>query len=127
MNVDYEWHVFFIILFSLQPGSPIYDFKRFTETVKSLIMPKSWIKDIFKDFNKEDKNKSLNFISKLVSEIIIKQDSLSMIYEETLYNIMNILIELVNTMEKRYKNYNEILEEEQIIYTYLNRHIKALF
>lgn len=127
MNVDYEWHVFFIILFSLQPGSPIYDFKRFIETIKSLIMPKSWIKDIFKDFNKEDKNKTLNFISKIVSEIIIKQDSLSMIYEETLYNIMNILIELVNTMEKRYKNYNEILEEEQIIYTYLNRHIKALF
>ena len=103
MNVDYEWHVFFIILFSLQPGSPIYDFKRFIETIKSLIMPKSWIKDIFKDFNKEDKNKTLNFISKIVSEIIIKQDSLSMIYEETLYNIMNILIELVNTMEKDIK------------------------
>lgn len=127
MNVDYDWHVFFIILFSLQQGSPIYDFNLFIETIKSLIMPKSWIEGIFKHFTKEDKDKVIDLFSVHISEILIHQDSLSIIYEETLYNIMNILMELVKTMEERYHSYDDVLEEESIIIAYLNRHIKALF
>ena len=127
MNTDYDWHVFFMILFALQPGSPINDFTLFIETIKSLIMPKSWIDNIFNNVDKDDKVKILNYISKQVANSLVEVGKLSIIHENTLFNIMNILKELVITMEERYNSFEDFLKEKSIIDAHIKRHIKPLF
>lgn len=37
INIDFEWHVFFVMLFAIQPGNNIQDFTMFVEVLKSLI------------------------------------------------------------------------------------------
>lgn len=127
INIDYDWHVFFLILFSLQPGMAVNDFSRFIETIKMLIMPNSWFETTFKKLDEQDRIKIKDLLGKNIAECMIEEGTLSIIHESTLFGISNVLKELVETLEERFTTFKQLEEKESTIKAYLNRHIKPLF
>ena len=129
MNVDFDWHVLFSMLFMLQNDGVIIKFDNFIKFIKEILFSPKWftsqmdaIKANIDDENLEDD------IYRLVGERLAKQKTIKIVYEENLYDVMviirNSVKKLVNCSNLEEKAY--IIEKEKI-FIQMNKKIDNLF
>ncbi len=115
LNADYEWHIFFYMLFITQPGDKLYDFTQFIEVIKNLIFASVW------NENKDDVEIPKEEIEGIVARELIKIGKIDIIHEEKLFDVSLIVKKAVT----RYKEgkLSTVLE----IATFFNQQLLILF
>ncbi len=92
MNVDFDWHVLFSMLFMLQKDDVIIKFDNFIKFIKEILFSPLWFKEQIKVINSYvDYNEVDSDLYELVAKILIRQKTIEIIYEENLYDVMIII------------------------------------
>lgn len=99
LNVDFDWHVLFSMLFILQDNETVVNFNKFITFIKKLLFEPRWYSE---KTDKLSKIKGLENIKEdvysLVAQSLIKCESVSVIYEENLYGIMMIIRRFIDNL-----------------------------
>lgn len=109
MNVDFDWHVLFSMLFMMQEDEAVVQFNKFITFIKTLLFAPKWYNescDKIRELSSEE-----NFqddLYELVANCLINQQSVSVVYEENLYEIMLLIRNFVDDIIRNLENGNSI-------------------
>ena len=126
-NHNFQWHVFFVILFCLQNGDPEEILHDFCKVVKQLLMPKYWAVQRFRDFGDDARKKIMDMFAQTLAETLVSIDSIKIVHEDQLYRVMNTFRTYVERMERKYMYAEDLLHEQDVIRQDLYHQISILF
>lgn len=114
INIDFEWHVFFVMLFAVQPGNNIQDFTQFIEIIKSLIIPPTWYREQFVKFGDIEGQMARDFLTTSLAEAMVSVGKVDIVHEDKLIGILEVFreyVEHLNTWYEYYDDFNQNLAE----------------
>jgi len=120
INVDFEWHAFFMILCELQSGKVKADILQFTSVIGSLLIQPKWFSKKFSDLPAEDAKTVRDFFKYVLARGMIHSDSIHMIHEPYLLELMNYFWNIVEYAEQRihsiedFENIRDALHEKMV-------------
>lgn len=127
MNVDYEWHVFFVMLFAIQPGNNIQDFTQFITVIKNLIVQPTWFDNHFKTYQLLEKQQAQDFLITQLATCLVENGKIEIIHEDKLYELMIMFREFVENLEEEYGSYDKFVKDQSFIQEILRRKISSIF
>lgn len=127
LNVNFQWHVFFTILFIIQRENDTEDLKNFCKVVKLLLIQPRWYATVFSHFKPEQAEEVRRDLSEIMLDALIDANTIRIIYEDNLYRCMNIFRAFADRISARYKDYETYLAERQQIRNDLYHQIAILF
>ncbi len=115
MNVDFDWHVLFSMLFMLQNDEVIVKFNNFIKFIKNLLFSPNWFKEQISILSKYDTFEDIEAkILKTVANSLIEQKSVNIVYEENLYKVMLIIREFFEKTQKLLENNESVDIDNQL-------------
>ncbi len=105
MNVDFEWHAFFVMLFAIQPSSSSEDFSEFISVIKKLLIQPSWFESTFSRYSKKDQKETQSYFERALAEALIQYGKIEMIHEDRLVKIMDIFRRTIESVQTEYTSY----------------------
>ena len=127
MNEDFQWHIFFVMLFSIQPGNNLEDISDFVKVIELLIVQPGWFKDSFSGYSKKDAEYVQRCFLKTVAEALAAQRKIDIVHEENLLRVASIFRHFVNFCEEKYVDMQEFLDSEEAIKAALIHQISVVF
>ena len=127
MNVDYEWHVFFVMLFAIQSGNNIQDFTQFINVIKSLIAQPTWFDNCFENYSEIEKQKAKDELMKELAICLVENGKIEIIHEDKLYKMMIIFREFVENLQEEYVQFDSFNDDIDFIKEILHRKISSIF
>lgn len=90
-NTDYEWHVFFKMLFEIEDGSRIEDLELFVYVLYKAYSAPELYEPIYRRLDKEMADMIRDDILILTAEVLAEYGKIQMIYQETLSHMMDAI------------------------------------
>lgn len=101
INFDYDWHVFFKILFSIEPGNNSQDFELFLTVLENNLIDENEVNNKFKTI--DDLNKLKNDLLELLAKSLIDIGDISMISNKKMQIIKKAFNNLLNQISNEIK------------------------
>ena len=127
LNEDFQWHVFFMMIFLLRCGSNIEDFDDYIQVYYRLIVQPSWLRHAFTSLSEEDAFEVRNSLEEMMADAIVYHDTISMVYEQTMYRLMNCFETVVNEVEQKYRSIMDFRKDEKKIAGRLSMLVYEIF
>ena len=108
MNVNFEWHVFFMVLFIIRQGNPAEAFDEFVNVMRILLIQPGWYAATFAQLEEEDAADIQEKMEETLAEAMKESGSIRIIYEESLYRCMEIFRGFIQDMEIRCRSREQI-------------------
>lgn len=90
-NTDYEWHVFFKMLFEIEDGSCIEDLELFVYVLYKAYSAPELYEPIYRRLDKEMADMIRDDILIITAEVLVEYGKIQMIYQETLNHMMDAI------------------------------------
>ena len=107
INIDFEWNVFFKILFEIEPGSNIEDFMRFLSIIKARYAEADLYQPIFEKFDASDASYIKEDILLIVATSLAKVGTIKIIYEDNFISICKKISNFVSTISDACNDIND--------------------
>ena len=127
LNEDFQWHVFFMMIFLLRNGSNIEDFDDFIQFYYRLIIQPAWLKHALTSFNEHEAFTIRNTLETMMAEEVISHHSIHMVYEETMYGLMNVFEATVRMIEEKYTDKEAFDRDTETIRATLSMRVNEVF
>jgi len=113
INSDFKWHVFFVMIFSLEESTSSGDFYNFVEVYANMILNKTYLKNKFPKFEGSEIDILYDKIMDIVATNLIKYGKIDIVYEENVYNYHRTCKELVDMISYQYDSYELVMENSK--------------
>lgn len=127
ININYDWYVFFKMLFALEPGNNFEDFSLFIDILLDYLVDNYWLKTSFMKLSMEEANviqeKCLYLLAKALCEI----DSIKIIYNNKTKLISNIFMQFVEELENRVISISDFDDYQDAYYHELKERLSQIF
>lgn len=127
LNVDYEWYVFFQMLFALEDGNNIEDFSLFMEIMKDYIVDDYWFKTSFMKLDMNDAIKVQNACLVFLANALCEVGTIKIIYNDKLIEIRKAFTIFIEELEKRVISFHDFEHYQDAYYERLNTEISNIF
>lgn len=126
MNIDFDWHVLFSMLFMLQEDDAVVKFNNFIAFIKNLLFEPTWYRESTTEIAKIPGCEEIaEGLYGQVASSLIKQNSVSIIYEENLYQVMVLIRKFIDDLNNDIKNEETIKLKDR--YHSLDEDISNIF
>lgn len=126
INIDFDWHVLFAMLIMLKDEDATNKFNSFINFIQNLIFEPSWYQAIVQEINKNCELENLQEdILRIVAEVLVEQNSIAVIYEENLYNVMMVVRNFMNDLLEKSKSFDSLIINSD--YDLLIHNLKKVF
>lgn len=126
-NKEFQWHIFFVMLFEIQPGNNLEDFTDFCEVIRLLLIQPGWYAKTFPSFSREDGDKARDLLEEALAQSLVSVKKIDMIHEDRLYDCMKIFRTYTETVEKKYTSYTDFRDQQDKIQSGLKHRILTVF
>ena len=110
INIDFDWHVLFAMLLMLKDADATLKFNGFISFIEDLIFEPRWFQNIIAQINTNVKLPGLHDdVIRIVAQVLVDQNSVEVIYEENLYNVMVVVRTFMNDLLKKSKSYDSLI------------------
>lgn len=111
MNVDFDWHVLFSMLFMLQSDDVIIKFDNFIKFIKEILFSPNWFQQQNEELERYIDSKDVDVeILEIVANTLVAQKTIEIVYEENLYDVMviirNVMKKLIVIAENKPKQFD---------------------
>ena len=127
MNVNFEWHVFFMILFMIRRGNPAEAFDEFINTMRILLIQPGWYAATFPDLPEETARLVQNSMEITLAYAMRESESIRIIHEESLFRCMEIFRGYIQDMENNYRNAEDLERDLPALRRVLYQEIQHVF
>ncbi len=126
INIDFEWNIFFKILFEIEPGSNIDDFGRFLYIIKARYSDANLYEALFKKYDSSDAYYIKDEIINAVATGLAADASIRIIYEENFNAICSLIRNLVKRITHECKDMNDWEDKKQDTILQFERDIETI-
>lgn len=127
MNKDYEWYVFFQMLFALEDGNNIEDFTLFIEILKDYLVDEYWFRSSFIRLSFDDASRIQDECMLLLAKALCNVGTIKIIYNEKLNKIADCFGNFIQELNARVISYADFRHYKDAYQQELNERIKAIF
>ncbi|MEE8807080.1 MAG: hypothetical protein SOI44_01510 [Lactimicrobium sp.] len=127
MNTDFQWHIFFAMLFSIQPGNNFEDLDDFVHVIERLLVQPGWFAGTFPKYSEREKKQAHDALLSVLAEGLISCGRVDIVHEDNLHKVMEIFRKFVNFCEERYPDYDSFASSEKAVRTTLLHQIGIIF
>ncbi|SHJ42759.1 ppGpp synthetase catalytic domain-containing protein (RelA/SpoT-type nucleotidyltranferase) [Clostridium amylolyticum] len=117
INGDFNWNLFFRILFEIELGNNAEDFENFIIFFRNSLYENINFVKLYSKFNCEEAGKIVNSLMIEVAQCFSKIDSIKFIYDRSIEELKNILDNVINLIVKNINSYGQWEKEQK---NYLN-------
>ena len=113
MNTDFEWHIFFLILFHIESdNNNLESFIDFMHTVKNVYSDKNLYKELYNTFDKTSADKIYDEVTEFMAYTLSASASISIIDSIDSKNeeISELINETVTYIISNFKSYEEFIK-----------------
>ncbi|MEG0013877.1 MAG: hypothetical protein RR324_04590 [Cellulosilyticaceae bacterium] len=114
MNEEFQWNLFFRILFHIEPESNARDLENFIEFYKYRISDNLDREDLEKKFEKESIDLIVEDLMVKFAEIFVKVNKVELLYDNIIEQIIKIFNRVLEEVNKNVKVYKDWENDENI-------------
>lgn len=98
MNTDYEWNIFFRMLFVLEPGNNVEDFSALLLMLRDRIADPELYEPLYRAWSREEAEGFKQYLLIVAAHQMVADGSVQIIYEDTLDQMRERICNLINDM-----------------------------
>lgn len=126
-NTDFEWNVFFKILFNLEPGNNLIDFTEFVEMLRGRFGNNSVYVEIFKVFEQDKAFLIKDDMLRTTALAMTNIQSIDIIFNDNIDGVIAILAKHSKTIAGTYNDYQDYVAHMDKVLRRLQRDVVAYF
>lgn len=107
INTDFQWSLFFRILFEIEVGNNAEDFETFIAFIKNRFLGNNSFSKLHLYFEKEEAHNIIDSIMERIAYSFKKIDSIKFIYDDRMEQINEVISETIEMICKDVKSYEE--------------------
>ena len=127
MNEEFQWNLFFRILFQIEVEDTIGDFETFIHYYTDKIYSRIARNKLSNNFSNEETEKIINTLMLQFTRTFIRINSVDLLYDTVVDQIMKIINGTVDALYKNVLTYEQWLEENDIYLELLEIRLFMLF
>lgn len=104
LNKEFSWHVFFTMLFAIQPGNNYEDLESFCGVIRMLVIQPSWYYQTFPKLSQKRAQNIQDQLASALAESLVYVGNNTIVHEDKLFQVMNVFRQFVGQLEKEYGN-----------------------
>ncbi len=127
MNEDYDWFVFFKMLFAIEPGNQKQDFCLFLSVIKNFFVDNYWLNTSFVKLRMEDACKVRKECEKILAYSLVEIRSIKFIHNDYMLRINKCFIAFVEELEQRVLSYDDFMDYQSYYYDDWKKRLNFIF
>ena len=127
INDDYDWFVFFKMLFAVEPGNDMQDFCLFLSVIKNYLVDNYWLNTRFLKLSLEQAELLHQECAKILAESLCEIGTIKIIYDSNMLAINKAFIIFIEELEQRVISYKDFMEYRQAYYEEWLRQMHEIF
>lgn len=116
INTDYDWFVFFKMLFAIEPGNNIEDFSLFLSVIKNYLVDNYWLNTSFMKLSMEDGEKIHIACAKILADSLVNIGTIGIIHDDKMIRINKEFVLFITELEQRVINYDDFVSYQSAYY-----------
>lgn len=127
INIDYDWHVFFAMLFLIRPGNNVQDLTEFIQVIKNLILPVQVINPLLGNYTPLEGQLIKEDISNIVAMAMVNYGKVGMVHEDRLFALQERILDFLVMLNREYATYAEYLNKKERLLGGLGNKVASVF
>ncbi|KAJ50132.1 hypothetical protein CTM_19854 [Clostridium tetanomorphum DSM 665] len=127
INKDFQWNLFFRILFEIELGNNVEDFKTYIKFLRSTLYYNDCFLQLYKLFRSEEAEIIINSLMKNIAYSFKDIDSITFIYDTNIKKIKNSIEEVVELICKNINSFEEWKEYKHLYLELLMLKVLSVF
>jgi Uncharacterized protein conserved in bacteria len=127
LNKNFQWHIFFCMLFTIQPGNNIEDFEDFIDVIHLLLIQPSWYASLFKAYPEKEADTVRSELAGTLAQALVSVDKIDIIHEEKVLAVMESFRTFAEMVERDYPEYKDYQKYQKSILSELTHRITVIF
>lgn len=109
INEDYDWFVFFKMLFAVEPGNDMQDFCLFLSVIKNYLVDNYWLNTSFLKLALPEAELLHQECAKILAQSLIEIGTIKIIYDEEMIAVNKAFVRLIEELEQRVLSYKDFM------------------
>ncbi|WP_188114754.1 GTP pyrophosphokinase family protein [Paenibacillus sp. B2(2019)] len=114
INRDFNWNLFFRVLFEIQPGNNAEDFENFIGFFKNLLEENINFVKLRSKFNSEEAGYITNLLMKEIAYCFTQIDSITFIYDRSIEEIKHVVDNTIDLIHRNIDSYQRWEKEHEV-------------
>lgn len=127
INEDYDWFVFFNMLFAIEPGNNMEDFTLFLNVIKNYLVDNYWLNTSFVKLPMEESQLIHQECDRMLASALAQVGTIQIIYNEHMVQINRAFVSFIEELEDRVISYSDFKQYESAYYEEWLQRVKAIF
>ena len=127
INEDYDWFVFFNMLFAIEPGNNMEDFCMFLNVIKNYLVDNYWLNTSFVKLPMEQSDLLHEECSKILANSLCEVGSIHIIHNDKMVAINKAFVTFIEELEARVISYSDFMEYRDAYYEEWMKRVKIIF
>lgn len=127
INEDYDWFVFFNMLFAIEPGNNMEDFCMFLSVIKNYLVDNYWLNTSFVKLPMDQSDLLHEECSKILANSLCEIGSIKIIHDDKMVAINKAFVIFVEELEGRVISYSDFMEYRDAYYEDWMKRIRLIF
>ena len=127
INEDYDWFVFFKMLFAVEPGNDMQDFCLFLNVIKNYMVDNYWLNTRFLKLSLEEAELLHHECAKILARSLVEIGTIKIIYDQNMIRINQEFTLFVEELEKRVLSYKDFMAYADAYYEDWMKRIRQIF
>lgn len=122
INKDYDWFVFFKMLFAIEPGNNMEDFCLFLNVIKNYLVDNYWLNTSFVRLPMEQSDLLHEECAKILAASLTEIGTISIIHDDRMIAINKAFVKFIEELENRVISYDDFMQYQGAYYDeWMNR------
>lgn len=127
INHDYDWFVFFKMLFAIEPGNDMQDFNLFLDVIKNYLVDNYWLNTSFVKLSMEESEMLHNECAHMLAESLIEIGTIKIVYDEKMLLINKAFVRFIEELEQRVISYKDFSQYRHAYYEEWMKKMREIF
>lgn len=127
INEDYDWFVFFNMLFAIEPGNNMEDFCMFLSVIKNYLVDNYWLNTSFVKLPMDQSDLLHEECSRILANSLCEIGSIKIIHDDKMVAINKAFVIFVEELEGRVISYSDFMEYKDAYYEEWMKRIRLIF
>lgn len=127
INDDYDWFVFFKMLFAIEPGNNMEDFLLFLKVIENYMVDHYWLNTSFIKLPLEEGKLLHDELSKILATSLCEMNTIKIIHDTKMIKINEAFRNYVYELEQRVISYHDFMDYRDAYYQEWLKRIHKIF
>lgn len=127
LNKDYDWFVFFKMLFAIEPGNNMEDFCLFLNVIKNYLVDNYWLNTSFVRLPMDQSDLLHEECSRILANSLCEIGTIAIIHDDKMVAINKAFVKFIEELENRVISYADFMEYQSAYYEEWMSRMKKIF